>query len=118
MQNKKLYFPAKIIIAAILLISWNTKAELKDKAGPAPQPGAEKFQFDYEFGRPVRPDEMTYNIYRKQHMQEAAKKMNLPMEAIGDGMDTWHWWVGVDNPGFWTDLAKLTHSIKIPTMTS
>ncbi len=94
--------------AIVLLISFNTKAELKDKTGPAPKPGVEKFEFDYEFGRPIRPDEMTYNIYRKQHMEEAAKKMKLPMEAVGDGMDTWHWWVGVDNPGFWSDLARLT----------
>src|SRR5437867_10048473 len=23
-------------------------------------------------------------------------------------MDTWHWWCGVDNPGFWREMAKLT----------
>ena len=66
------------------------------------------FDFDYVFGRPVRPDELTYNRFRKQHMEAASKKMHLKAEEIGDGMDTWHWWVGVDNPGFWSDLAKLT----------
>jgi mono/diheme cytochrome c family protein len=64
--------------------------------------------FDYEFGRPVRPDEMTYNKYREKHAEEAFKNMKLPKEAVGDGMDTWHWWVGVDNPGFWDDLVQLT----------
>ena len=28
--------------------------------------------------------------------------------SVGDGMDTWHWWCGVDNPGFWREMAKLT----------
>jgi hypothetical protein len=93
----------------LFLFTASANAELKDKAGPNPKPGVEKhFEFDYEFGRPIRPDEMTYNIYRKQHMEEAAKKMHLPAAEVGDGMDTWHWWVGVDNPGFWIDLAKLT----------
>ncbi len=88
------------------LASW---AELKDKAGPVPQPGQEQpFEYDYEFGRPLHPGEMTYNIYRKKHMEESAKKAKLSPEAIGDGMDTWHWWVGVDNPGFWQDLTNLT----------
>jgi hypothetical protein len=65
-------------------------------------------QFDYEFARPIQPGEMTYMDYRKIHMEEAAKKMHLPADAVADGMDTWHWWVGVDNPGFWIDLARLT----------
>jgi mono/diheme cytochrome c family protein len=83
------------------------QGELKNKSATAPIPTQPAFEFDYEFGRPVRPDEMTYNQYRKVHM-EAANKMGLSPEAVGDGMDTWHWWVGVDNPGFWTDLSKLT----------
>jgi hypothetical protein len=86
-----------------------SNAELKDKQGPSPSPGEVKpFDFDYEFGRPVKPGEMTYNIYRHQHAEEAAKRMGLSAEQVGDGMDTWHWWVGVDNPGFWQDLSKLT----------
>lgn len=64
--------------------------------------------FDYEFGRAVAPDEMTYVQYREKHADTMAKKMNLPKEAIKDGMDTWHWWVGVDNPGFWDDMVKLS----------
>ncbi len=97
------------LIFFTFIFSIMAAAELKNKPGPLPHPAQEKagFQFEYEFGRPIRPDEMTYNKYRKLHMQEAVK-MNLPPEAVGDGMDTWHWWVGVDNPGFWIDLSKLT----------
>jgi hypothetical protein len=47
-------------------------------------------------------------MYRNQHAEEAHRKMGLSAEAVGDGMDTWHWWVGVDNPGFWKDLTRLT----------
>jgi hypothetical protein len=99
---------ALILSIFIFAFCLHSKAELKDKAGPSPKPGVARFEFDYEFGRPVKPGETTYNIYRKKHMDEAAKNMGLPAEAVGDGMDTWHWWVGVDNPGFWSDLAHLT----------
>ncbi len=102
----------KVFLVALLyacfFISFSSKAELKDKKGPSPKPGVETFSFDYQFGRPLRPDETTYIMYRKKHMDEAAKKMGLSAAAVGDGMDTWHWWVGVDNPGFWTDVARLT----------
>jgi hypothetical protein len=66
--------------------------------------------FDYEFGRPIRPDEETYTKYRKSHAEEAQKLMGLDAKDVADGMDTWHWWVGVDNPGFWRDMSKLTGS--------
>ncbi len=66
--------------------------------------------FDYEFGRPLRPDEQTYSWYRKTHADEAAKRLGVDASAVADGMDTWHWWVGVDNPGFWRDIAKLSGS--------
>ncbi len=66
--------------------------------------------FEYEFGRPVRAGEETYDKYRKQHAEEAHQKFGFDPKAVADGMDTWHWWVGVDNPGFWRDLAKLTGS--------
>jgi hypothetical protein len=85
------------------------RAELSDKNGPAPKPGAvQPFEFDYIFGRPITAGETTYGSYRKRHAEESAKKMGLSAAAVGDGMDTWHWWVGVDNPGFWQDLTKLT----------
>jgi hypothetical protein len=109
-SKKSSFIPLLPLVALLTLASITVFAELKDKAGPSPEPATQKFDFDYQFGRPVRKDEMTYNIYRKEHMEEAARKMHLPAEAVGDGMDTWHWWVGVDNPGFWSDLAKLTGS--------
>jgi len=98
-----------LLLIGFALGSLSVHADLKDKKGPQPAPSAsEPFSFDYEFGRPIKPGEVTYNIYRQEHAQEASKKMKLSPEAVGDGMDTWHWWVGVDNPGFWRDLTKLT----------
>ncbi len=95
-----------------LIFSLSSSAELKDKVGPSPAPGpkpaVQAFDFDYQFCRPLKPGEMTYNIYRNEHAKEAAQKMQLSAEAVGEGMDTWHWWVGVDNPGFWQDISKLT----------
>jgi hypothetical protein len=108
MKLRKNYFFGAALVVAVALIPYRSPAELKNKSGPIPKPGVEKFDFDYQFGRPIRPDETTYNIYRKRHMDEAAKKMGLSAAAVGDGMDTWHWWVGVDNPGFWSDVARLT----------
>lgn len=66
--------------------------------------------FDYTFGRPIRSGEMSFTDYRKAHASEAAHRLGLDPAQIADGMDTWHWWVGVDNPGFWRDMAKLTGS--------
>jgi hypothetical protein len=98
-----------LILFGILTLSTLSFAELKDRPGPNPKPGpAAPYDFDYEFGRPVRDDEMTYNKYRAEHAEWAAKHMGLSADAVGDGMDTWHWWVGVDNPGFWQDLVNLT----------
>ena len=102
---------ATSLTAILLLITFtalDSRSELSTTAPPQPAPGAKApYDFDYEFGRAVRPGEMTYNMYRAKHMKEAAK-MGFQPEAVGDGMDTWHWWVGVDNPGFWEDLATLT----------
>ncbi len=62
----------------------------------------------YEFGRPVRADEHTYDWYRRTHADAAAARYGVSASEVGDGMDTWHWWVGVDNPGFWREMAKVT----------
>ncbi len=99
-----------ILMTVMMIVScFQASADLAHKKATSPHPGEEpKFEFEYEFGRPIRPGEETYNIYRKKHATEAAKKMNLSAAAIGDGMDTWHWWVGVDNPGFWQDLSQLS----------
>ena len=83
-----------------------------------PQGTAEDASFDYEFGRPIQPGEMTYGDYRRIHAQHAEKSFGLDARQVEDGMDTWHWWVGVDNPGFWRDMAKLTGSRQSITRTS
>ena len=62
----------------------------------------------YDFGRPVRADEHTYDWYRRTHADAAAARHGIPADIIGDGMDTWHWWTGVDNPGFWREGTKAT----------
>ena len=69
---------------------------------------AEGDQVEYTFGRPVEKGEQTYDWYRKTHADEAAKRYGVDPKAVGDGMDTWHWWCGVDNPGFWRDLTVLS----------
>jgi hypothetical protein len=69
---------------------------------------AEGDKVEYTFGRPTQPGEQTYDWYRKTHADEAARRYGADPAAVGDGMDTWHWWVGVDNPGFWRQLAIYT----------
>src|SRR5215831_7865560 len=56
----------------------------------------------------VGADEHTYDWYRRTHADAAAARYGIPASIIGDGMDTWHWWVGVDNPGFWRESTKAT----------
>lgn len=93
-----------VVVAAAAYFALKPRAELKSVSDPVIN-----HQWDYEFGRPVKHGEMTYTQYRSERMQAAAKT-GLSAENVGDGMDTWHWWVGVDNPGFWQDLAALTSS--------
>jgi hypothetical protein len=66
-------------------------------------------EVEYTFGRPVKEGEQTYDWYRKTHVDWAAKRDGVDPAKVGDGMDTWHWWCGVDNPGFWREMAKLTN---------
>ena len=69
---------------------------------------AEGDEVEYTFDRPITDGEQTYAWYRKTHGDEAAKRYGVDPEAVGDGMDTWHWWTGVDNRWFWRDLSVLT----------
>ena len=69
---------------------------------------AEGDQVEYTFGRPVEKGEQTYDWYRKTHADEAAKRYGVDPNAVGDGMDTWHWWAGVDNPVWWRKASVLT----------
>ena len=69
---------------------------------------AEGDQVEYTFGRPVEKGEQTYDWYRKTHADEAVKRYGVDPNAVGDGMDTWHWWAGVDNPVWWRKASVLT----------
>src|SRR6478672_1451878 len=69
---------------------------------------AEGDEVEYTFDRPITEGEQTYAWYRKTHGDEAAKRYGVNPDAVGDGMDTWHWWTGVDNRWFWRDLSVLT----------
>ena len=64
----------------------------------------------YNFGRPVRADEHTYNWYRSTHANAAAARYGVSASDVADGMDTWHWWVGVDNPEFWRESTKVSNT--------
>ena len=66
--------------------------------GNRPAVHAQGSQVGYTFGRPARADEHTYDWYRRTHAEAASARYGISADVIGDGMDTWHWWVGVDNP--------------------
>ena len=73
-----------------------------------PANAAEGDEVEYTFDRPITDGEQTYAWYRKTHGDAAAKRYGVNPDAVGDGMDTWHWWTGVDNRWFWRDLSVLT----------
>jgi len=95
----------KAIVTSLLILSVVTWVALaaRSRQEPASRPVATtgRGPVNYEFGRAVRPDEQTYDWYRTTHAKEAATRYGVSPDAVGDGMDTWHWWTGVDNPGFW-----------------
>ena len=97
----------RYVLAAGVLIAAALSTSLTVGNPPAAQT-AQGDKVEYTFGRPTQPGEQTYDWYRKTHADEAAKRYGVDPERVGDGMDTWHWWVGVDNPGFWRRLAVLT----------
>jgi hypothetical protein len=41
---------------------------------------------EYIFGRPVKDGEQTYDCYRKTHADEAARRYNVDLAKVGDGM--------------------------------
>jgi hypothetical protein len=92
---------ARIVLGALIAATWLYLEH-------APVIAAEGDEVEYTFGRPVTDGEHTYEWYRKTHADWAAKRYGVDPKAVGDGMDTWHWWCGVDNPGYWRETAKLT----------
>src|SRR5215471_21687826 len=110
MSSKQLYSPLRpcpasqklrllfaITVSSLLLLPVGTASTQPASSGVV-----------YEFGRPVGADEHTYDWYRRTHADAAAARYGIPASDVADGMDTWHWWVGVDNPGFWREAAKAT----------
>jgi hypothetical protein len=75
--------------------------------GNCPAAGAAD-EVEYTFGRPVQKGEQTYDWYRKTHADAAAKRYGVDPGKVGEGMDTWHWWCGVDNPQFWRKMSVLS----------
>src|SRR3954462_6201390 len=69
---------------------------------------AEGDEVEYTFGRPVKDGEQTYDWYRKTDADWAAKRYGVDPKKVGAGMDTWPWWCGADNTGFWREMAKLS----------
>src|SRR5262245_31462940 len=97
--------PRHILIATLVVISLGSL--LTYKIRPAAH-AAEGDEVEYTFARPITEGEHTYDWYRKTHADDAAKRYGVSPEAVGDGMDSWHWWTGVDNPGFWRNMTILT----------
>src|SRR5262245_25984108 len=83
----------RILIAGILT-ALSLTALLTYEIRPVAH-AAEGDEIEYTFGRPIQNDEKTYEWYRGTHAAEAAKRYGVDPAAVGDGMDTWHWWVSV-----------------------
>jgi hypothetical protein len=103
-----------IVGGALITLASAVLLDMSGKRTPAR--AAEGDEVVYTFGRPVKDGEQTYDWYRKTHADEAARRYGVDPKKVGDGMDTWHWWCGVDNPQFWRKMAVLTGG-KGPTTT-
>ena len=102
-----------VILACLLALAAGATARLAALAQRASKTAAsdkDKGGVQYTFDRPVKEGEHTYAWYRKTHADEAAKRYGVDPKAVGDGMDTWHWWTGVDNQKAWRKAAILTGS--------
>ncbi len=88
--------------ALVLAVLWGVTGDRIDALAAGDD------EVEYTFGRPVKDGEQTYDVHRKTHADIAAKRYGVDPAKVGDGMDTWHWWCGVDNPGYWRETAKLT----------
>src|SRR5262249_29528661 len=111
MMMSKKAIVASLFTLAGLAVAGGLAALCRSGGAPTDRPNISSGHggsVQYEFGRPVRPDEHTYEWYRSTHAKEAAARYGLSPDAVGDGMDTWHWWTGVDNPGYWRQVAIAT----------
>jgi hypothetical protein len=85
--RQKLRLLFAITVSSLVLLPVGTASSQPASSGVA-----------YEFGRPVGADEHTYDWYRRTRADAAAARYGIPASIIGDDMDTWHRWVGIDNP--------------------
>src|SRR5262245_2508418 len=102
MMSKKAIVASLVTLAVLVLAGFAAHARILRAQGQGHRSiSTDGGPVHYEFGRPVRPDEHTYDWYRSTHAKEAAARYGVSESDVGDGMDTWHWWVGVDNPQYW-----------------
>jgi hypothetical protein len=98
----------RLLLAGAFLCALALSAVPTANGEPPATPAGDGDPVEYTFGRPLQKGEQTYAWYRKTHADEAAKRYGMDPKNVGDGMDTWHWWCGADNTGFWREMAKLT----------
>lgn len=95
-------------IGLFLLVAAGGPATRANAQSSSAAAASEIGHVEYTFGRPLKDGEHTYDWYRRTHAEEAAKRYGVDPKRVADGMDTWHWWTGVDNPGFWRELAVVS----------
>src|SRR6185295_6312697 len=105
MMNPRSRYNLVVGTLAAVCLSAFMLAEMRFLARAAEGDGVE-----YTFDRPITQGEEIYDWYRKTHADEAAKRYGVDPKAVGDGMDTWHWWTGVDNQKAWRKATVLTGS--------
>jgi hypothetical protein len=108
-MSKKAVVACLLMLALVALAAFAAHSRILRAQGQG-QRSTDGGLVHYEFGRPVRPDEQTYDWYRSTHAKEAAARFGVSESDVGDGMDTWHWWVGVDNPQYWRQNAIASSS--------
>src|SRR5262249_22368390 len=96
------------LLAGGILTTLTLAAVFSDFSERPAARAAEGDPVEYTFGPPVKEGEHTYAWYRKTHADAAAKRYGVDPNKVGDGMDTWHWWCGVDNPQFWRKMSILS----------
>src|SRR5215471_16278409 len=104
-MSKKAIVASLVALAVVGLAASAAYSRILRAQGQGQRSSTDGGPVRYEFGRPVRPDEHTYEWYRSTHAKQAQARFGLSPDAVGDGMDTWHWWTGVDNPGYWRQVA-------------
>src|SRR5262245_24469024 len=102
LMSKRTIVVFLIAPAILALAAWVVgSAAQRGQAQRQKPASADKSAVKYQFARAVRADERPCDWYRTTHAEEAAARYGVSADEVGDGMDAWHWWVGVDNPEYW-----------------